>query len=104
MPVSITPWHVKIGIFCTRFSRVPKSRSAVLLCNYCTKAFYFVCCTDLTLFVCGDVELNPGPKNTRTSYNFSRCNWNLNSLPAHDFSKLSLIEAYNTPHNFGMSL
>ena len=29
---------------------------------------------------------------------------NLNSLPAHDFSKLSLIEieAYNTHHNFDM--
>ena len=55
----------------------------------------------LTLFICGDVELNPGPKNTK-SYYFSLCHWNLNSLPAHDFSKLSIIEAYNTHHNFDM--
>ena len=53
----------------------------------------------LILFICGDVELNPGPKNTK-SYYFSLCHWNLNSLPAHDFSKLSLIEAYNRQHNF----
>ena len=55
----------------------------------------------LTLFIYGDVELNPGPKNTK-SYYFSLCHWNLNSLPAHNFSKLSLIEAYNRQHNFDM--
>ena len=56
----------------------------------------------LTLFICGDVELNPGPKNTKSSYYFSLYHWNLSSLPAHDFSKLSLIEAHNTHHNFDM--
>ena len=30
--------------------------------NYCTIAFYCVCCMALTLFICGAVELNPGPK------------------------------------------
>ena len=47
----------------------------------------------LTLFICGDVEQNTGPKNTKSSYNFLLCHWNLHSLPAHDFSKLSLMEA-----------
>ena len=102
MPVSIIQWHVEIGIFHTRFSGVSKSRSALLLCNYCTIAFYFVCCKALTLFICGDVDLNPGPKNTKSLYYFSLCHWNLNSLLAHGFSKLSLIEAYNTHHNFDM--
>ena len=55
----------------------------------------------LTLFICGDLELNPGLKNTK-SYHSSLCHWNLNSLPPHDFPKLSLIEAYNTHHNFDM--
>ena len=50
---------------------------------------------------CGDVQLNPGPKNTKYYY-FSLCHWNLNSLPAHDFSKLPLIEVYNTHDNFDM--
>ena len=54
-----------------------------------------------SLFICGDAELNPGPKHTK-SYYFSLCHWNLNSLPAHDFSKLSLIKAHNTHHNFDM--
>ena len=52
----------------------------------------------LTLFICGDVELNPGAKNTKI-YHFSLFDCNLNNLPAH---KLSLIEAYNTHHNFDM--
>ena len=100
MPVSIPQWRVEIGIFHTRFSRVSKSRST-LLYNYCTIAFYFVCYMALTLFICDDVELNPGHKNTK-SYHFSLRYWNLNSLLTHDFSKLSLIEAYNTHHNFDM--
>ena len=56
----------------------------------------------LLLFICGDVELNPGPKNIKSYYYFSLYHWNLNSLPSHDFSKLSLIEAYNPHHNFDM--
>ena len=57
----------------------------------------------LTLFICGDTELNPGP-NTKSSCYFSSCYYNLNSLPSHDFFKLSLIEAYNTHHNFDICL
>ena len=102
MPVSITECRVDTGIFCTRLPRVSKSLSALLLSNYCTIAVYFVSCMALTLFICGDMELNPGPKNTKSSYNVWLCHWNLNSLSAHDFSKLSLIEVYNTQHDFDM--
>ena len=98
----ITQWWVETGIFILDFPGVSKSKSALLLCNYCATAFYSVCCMALTLFICGDVELNPGPKNTKSPYYFSLCHWNLNSIPAHDFSKLSLIESYNTHHNFDM--
>ena len=76
----------------------------LLLSNYCTITFYFVCCVALTSFICGNVELDPRPKSTKSSYNISLCDWNLNSLPAHNFSKLSLIEAYNTHHNFDICL
>ena len=55
----------------------------------------------LTLFICGNVELNPAPKNTK-SYYFSLFHWNIKSLPPHDFSKLSLMEAYSTNHKFNM--
>ena len=61
IPVSITQWHLEIEIFYTRFFRVSKSRSALLLYNYCTIAFYYVCCIAVTLFICVEVELNPGP-------------------------------------------
>ena len=67
---SITQWRTEIRIFHTRFSRVSKLRSELLLCNYCTIACYFICCMALTLFIWGVVELNPGPKNTK-SYHFS---------------------------------
>ena len=51
----------------------------------------------LLLILCGDVEVNPGPGQW-TSLSF--CHWNLNSISAHDFVKVSLLEAYNAIHKF----
>ena len=57
----------------------------------------------LLLLICAsDIELNPGPRKNDTSYNFSFCHWNLNCIAAHNFSKLSLLEAYTVQHNFDM--
>ena len=43
----------------------------------------------------GDIEVNPGPKkNCSTSFSF--CHWNLNSLTAHNYVKLSSLQAYNS--------
>ncbi len=47
----------------------------------------------LNLLLCGDVESNPGAE---TLY---FCCWNLNSIAAHDFLRISLNEAYNTVCN-----
>ena len=44
----------------------------------------------------GDIEQNPGPD----SLNF--CTWNLNSISAHDFLRVSLLEAYNSVYNFDL--
>ena len=52
--------------------------------------------TLLLLFMSGDIELNPGPKKTNSSCKFSVCHWNLNSLAAHNFEKVGLLEALNT--------
>ena len=41
----------------------------------------------------GDIEKNPGPK-PNCCYCFSICHWNLNSVSAHNFIKLSLLSAY----------
>ena len=58
----------------------------------------------LLLLICAsDIELNPGPRKNNTSYNFSFCHWHLNSIAAHNFSKLFLLEAYNVQHKFDMN-
>ena len=43
----------------------------------------------------GDIEVNPEPKkNCSTSFSF--CHWKLNSLTAHNYVKLSSLQAYNS--------
>ena len=43
-----------------------------------------------TILLSGDVETNPGPET------LDFCCWNLNSITAYDFLRVSLIEAYNS--------
>ena len=47
----------------------------------------------------GDIWLDPGPKSNSCE-NFSVCHWNLNSISAHNFSKVSLLNAYTSLHSF----
>ena len=47
----------------------------------------------------GDVEENPGPKPS-SSQSFSICHWNMNSISAHNYIKLSLLRAYVSTHEF----
>ena len=51
------------------------------------------------LIIRSDVEVNPGPKNG-VSECLSICHWNLNSILAHDYSKLFLLNAYILVHKF----
>ena len=46
-----------------------------------------------------DIELNPGPKSNSRE-NYSVCHWNLNSISAHNFSKVLLLNAYSSLHSF----
>ena len=41
----------------------------------------------------GDIEMNPGPK-PNPFHSFSICHWNLNSLAAHNYLKVSLLRTY----------
>ena len=43
--------------------------------------------------ISGDIELNPGPKQ-KQDQSPSICHWNLNSIPAHNFQKLALLQGY----------
>ena len=47
----------------------------------------------------GDVELSPGPKR-KAAQTLSICHWNLNSICAHNFAKLSLLRSYVSVHKF----
>ena len=49
------------------------------------------------VILCGDIELNPGPKDAKY---LSLCHWNLNSIAAHDFAKVSALKDFNTTKNF----
>ena len=65
----------------------------VLILNYLIELFLNLLLTH------GDIEANPGPRGKHSQY-FSFCHWNLNSLPAHDYEKFPLLEAFNTLHKF----
>ena len=104
MPVSVQQWRVEIGTFSCRYNlRYPQN------CKFFMKgktvvvgfAFGFMLNFFVILYFCyillthGDIEVNPGPKkNCSTSFSF--CHWNLNSLIAHNYVKLSSLQAYNS--------
>ena len=45
----------------------------------------------------GDIEQNPGPKSN-SAQSFSICHWNLNSISAHNFIKISLLKTCIATH------
>ena len=47
----------------------------------------------------GYIELNPGPRKLKIN-SFSICHWNLNSLAAQNFSKLTQLIAYNSIYKY----
>ena len=53
----------------------------------------------LLVLLSGDVEINPGPKRTPKA-SLSIYHWNLNSISAHNYVKLSLLRAYLAFHKF----
>ena len=88
-----------IGLICFKNSA---ARRFLFLYSY----FYIGCLTCYTLhaqwlvfrmvLLSGDTETNPGPD----TLNF--CTWNLNSITAHDFLRVSLMEAYNSVYNYDL--
>ena len=101
MPVNVVQWRVEIGVFdalcnvrcITKFSNSSHSPSKIATITV-------LIFTLLLLLMSGDIELNPGPNKTNSSCKFSVCNWNLNSLAAHNFEKVVLLEAFNTINKF----
>ena len=60
--------------------------------------YYLLWCSSLILLI-GDIKTNPDPISS-SGQCFSICNWNLNSITAHNCVKLSLLTTYNLVHSF----
>ena len=58
-----------------------------------------LCLCSLLLMLSGDVEIKPGLLSNCKEY-FSICHWNLNSISAHDYSKLFPLKVYIILHKF----
>ena len=53
----------------------------------------------ITIKMSGDIEMNPGSKPSSCN-KFSIYHWNLNSISAHNFIKVSLLRGCISVHNF----
>ena len=51
------------------------------------------------ILLSGDVEINPGPRHNSGEF-FSICHWNLNSVSAYNYTKLSSLKAFIAVHKF----
>ena len=87
-----------INIFNSKFTYLCSDRHIL---NYHIKMLHIFQLFLLSkyLLLCGDIELNPGPRETLYKY-LSIVHWNLNSVIAHDYSKLDLLRAFNDIHKF----
>ena len=115
MGISVFQWRVVTGIFnCRKLGTTKdfsKNSTKVLFIMFEVLFFLWhcfenVCLSLLTLLYIfiflkchGDIELNPGPRKLKTS-SLSVCHWNLNSLCAHNFSKLTHLKAYNSLYKY----
>ena len=62
------------------------------------KIFFFNLFYCLFLRQYGDIEVNPRPKKKAAAEHFSCYHLNVNSLAAHDYKKVSLLDAYVIHH------
>ena len=85
MPVDIVQWRGQIVTFNNRIK------------IYFYKGSF--CLHSALIELSVDAEFNPGPKPD-SSQSFSNCHWNLNSMSAHNYSKISLLTAYISTHDF----
>ena len=86
------------------FFYVPLMTYLVNIANQCLNSkysffgFYIMVFINMVL-LCGDIEENPGP-TTKPNYNLSVCHWNVNSIPFHNFQKITVLEGFVASHKF----
>ena len=66
--------------------------------KYSFIGFYILVFINLIL-LCVDIEENLGPK-TKLNDNLSVCYWNVNSIPSHNFQKITVPESFVAMHKF----
>ena len=97
MPIFIEQWRAEIGTFQGRVKIIFNNKKCSIKEIALEKSFFLIVAITLLIITHGDIELNPGPKRETFQY-LKICHWNVNSLLAHNFQKVSLIEAYNSLH------
>ena len=88
-------WRVEIGIFNAEYKMrvsTTTSQNSNYTLDFCGVDIRFLFVL-LILLVCGDIELNLGPRKRDTCYNLSIWFHNLNSMAANNFEKGNLLEA-----------
>ena len=76
----------------TSLNRIVFFTVAVILTDNLWHVFYLI-------KLSGDIEENPSPK-LNSFQKLSICHWNLNSITAHNFIKVSLLIAYNSIYKY----
>ena len=114
MTVSLVLWRAAIGSFNCRLLKRSKSMckkninlgiifGCLSFCFNYFETFCFGLLTFLYIFLLlishGDIELNPGPRKCKEN-TLSACHWNLNSITAHNFSKLNQLKAYISTYKY----
>ena len=69
------------------------SCNIIYLWNFLTDLYYFRLLTSFLANFSGKFDLLMLCGDTKSSQSFSICHWNLNSIVAHNFSKISLLKA-----------
>jgi len=86
-------------IFNILIKTVPKLMLRVNPEIACSFLAFFYYRASAWLFLCGDIELNPAPPpNDYLKF----MHWNANSLPAHNFARIPLIQLYNAINDFSL--
>ena len=109
MTVSLAQWRAVIGIFNCQGETIPKKHlcnlskhlihlfEILLVCWHRFESAFIFLLTLAYIFLLlqyhGDIELNQGPQKLKAK-SLLVCHWNLNSLSAHNFSKLTQLKAY----------
>ena len=71
MPAIVVLWRVGTGILNFQFFAKLNKSKFQLNSNGMEVSYFFIFCVLIVLMICGDIELNPGPKKDKPCDNFS---------------------------------